>query len=354
VQIVEPLGQARVIRRLWQAANEERLPHALLFEGELGIGKFQAARWFAAGLLCAEAPGEPCGVCGPCKRVQSGGEAGNHPDLFVVDPLVEEEEQIRVHRIARRSESAESDASVEGFLDLCALEGGARIVIIREAQRMNVAAQNALLKTLEEPRPGTVLVLEAHKSDRLLPTIKSRCVRIRFEPLDAADCAEVLARSGLTGAGAERLARWAEGSPGRALALAARQAETIRDRIAAVLGGEAAPWVAARELFELEGAFEGKTPAARARDRARVILDLALAVVRDRLRAAAGAPLEALPHGDLAADAAGSGRRAPQAQARILERLLVTRGDIERNLSPDAVVERALLVLGDPGAILNR
>ena len=90
---------------------------------------------------------------------------------------------------------------MEGFLDLRALEGRGRIVIVREAQRMNVAAQNALLKTLEEPRPGTVLVLEAHKSDRLLPTIKSRCVRIRFEPLDVADCVQVLERNGLAGAG---------------------------------------------------------------------------------------------------------------------------------------------------------
>lgn len=355
MQVVEPLGHAHVIRRLWQAAHETRLPHALLLEGAAGIGKFQAAKWLAAGLLCEPGPGEPCGTCGPCKRVQSGGAAGNHPDLYVVDPLEEEEEQIRVHRIARRSEAGESERSVEGFLDLRALEGRFRVVIVREAQRMNIAAQNALLKTLEEPRPGTVLVLEAHKSNRLLPTIKSRCVRLRFDSLGAADCAAILAREGLPEQGALRLARWAEGSPGRALELAARQAESMREKIAAVLGGQAAPWIAGRELFELEGAFAGKTAPARARDRGRLILDLMLAVVRDRIRADAGVPPDELPHGDLIEGVVSSspGAAGTRAQAETLERLLAARADIDRNLAPDAVVERALLVLAGPATILG-
>ena len=89
MQVFEPVGHAGAVRSLWHAAEVGRLPHALCFEGPEGIGKFRAALWFAAGLLCSEGPGEPCGACGPCKRVSSGGAGGNHPDLLVIDPIEE-------------------------------------------------------------------------------------------------------------------------------------------------------------------------------------------------------------------------------------------------------------------------
>ena len=94
-----------------------------------------AALWFAAGLLCAQGPGRPCGVCGPCKRVSSGGNLGNHPDLLVIDPIEDGEERIRVARIAQRSDGDADDRSLEAFLDLRALEGGYRPVIVRESHR---------------------------------------------------------------------------------------------------------------------------------------------------------------------------------------------------------------------------
>jgi len=163
VQVARPLVHDGIVLRLWAAARAGRLPHALLFEGRAGIGKVAAASWFAMGCLCARGPGEPCGTCGPCRRVTSGGEEANHPDLFVIDPLAEEEEQIKIGRIAERGrEEGSSRASLEAFLGLRPFEAALRPVLVRESHRMNVSAQNALLKSLEEPRAGTVLVLESH------------------------------------------------------------------------------------------------------------------------------------------------------------------------------------------------
>jgi DNA polymerase-3 subunit delta' len=344
-----PIAHDVLVERLWRAAGASRLPHALLFEGPEGIGKFLAARWLAAGLLCASGPGQPCGSCGPCKRVESG----NHPDLMTIDPVAEEEERIKIARIARRSDADED--SLEAFLDLRAMEGERRCVLIREVHRMNDAAQNALLKTLEEPRPGTLLVLETHRPGRLLVTILSRCIRLRFDPLEREACARVLDERGLEPDLARRLARWADGSPGRALAWSERNAPAVRSLLEAGLHGTRPPLLLAAELWELEGAFQGARPTAKARDRARFVLDLGLEVVRDTRRLEAGLPAEELAHGELAATllTAPEATGVRTALRRAFERLLGCRDDVDRNLGPEPILERALLELADLGRILQ-
>ncbi len=346
-----PLAHDVLIERLFAAAADGRLPHAILFEGPEGIGKFVAARWLAAGLLCERGPAAPCGECGPCKRVATE----NHPDLLLIDPIAEGEERIRVGRIAMRSDGGageEPERSLEAFLDLRAVEGVHRIVLIRECDRMNDAAQNALLKTLEEPRPGTLLVLETHRTSRLLPTILSRCIRVRFDALSRADCERVL-KADDPSRPAERavaLARWADGSPGAALAFERRGGVVLRDLLGQCVRGERAPLAVAAAFWDVEGEFTGKTPTARARGRARFLVDLALAVWRDGMRLSSGVPQSELAHGDLAADVARSGVLGA---ARAFDRLTECRADIERNLAPEAVVERALLALTDRGRILR-
>ena len=348
MQVFEPRRHGDAVRRLWRAAEAGRLPHALSFEGPEGVGKFRAALWFASGLLCAEGPGEPCGGCGPCKRVGSGGSLGNHPDLLVIDPIEEGEERIRISRIAERAEGPTEGAgrSLESFLDLRALEGGHRPVCIREAHRMNPAAQNALLKTLEEPRPGTLLVLETHRPELLLPTIKSRVVRLRLEALDPAECVDVLTEHGVDPGLAAELTRLSHGSPGRALDLAARNALEARDILLAVARGAKPVTGAAGELWELEGRFPGKTPAAKARERVRLSLDLALELARERLKLGVGVPPGELAFGEALADLPLPRRAAaPRRLEAVVEELVECRADVERNLGPEAILDRALLVL---------
>jgi len=356
VRVVEPRGHRSLIERLWRAAAEGRLPHALSFEGPEGIGKHTAATWFAAGLLCAKGPGAPCGTCGPCKRFTSGGDQGNHPDLLRIDAVGEGEEQIRVYRIAARSDvpsGKDPEPCLETFLDLCAMEGRGRVVLIREAHRMNASAQNALLKTLEEPRPGTLLVLETHRGELLLPTIRSRCVRVRLQPLAIDDCREVLAEAGLEGERARRLARWSGGSPGRALRLAVQGAEPARAILEDVLHGRTTPLPAAARVGEIEGDFPGEKARARARSRARLFLDLVIGVLSDLQRLLAGLDPGELAHGDLAEELAREGRWEERDLARRLEALVEIRADVERNLGPEMLVERALLVSGQGLPILG-
>ena len=336
MRFVEPVGHAERIAGLLRAAASRRLAHALLFAGPDGIGKFLAAEWLAFGLLCARGPARPCGVCGPCKRLM----AGTHPDLFVVDPEGEGEEEIKISRITYRERDAQPN--VGEFLSLRPMEGGWRVVLLRDADGMNEEAQNALLKTLEEPGTSTLLVLIAARPESLLPTTRSRCVPIGFLPLDREAAARILREHGLDAREAALLARWSGGAPGAALALHARSAISMRARIEAVLAGELDPLVAAAETAGQDGDFPGATPAARARARARTFQDLLLAVLFDLERAHAGVDPDTLAHGDLAPRfaAAGDGVRA-----RRLEVCLQARQDVEANLNPDAILERALLSL---------
>lgn len=349
MNLIEPEAHGETIERLWEARRRGRLPHALLFEGPAGVGKFLSAKWFAAGLFCDGGPGAPCLACGPCKRVLSGGERGNHPDLFLVDPVSEGEETIRVFRIAHRPDAAGNENPencVESFLDLRALEGRGRVVIVRECHRMNSSAQNALLKTLEEPRPGVLLVLETHRPDVLLPTILSRCVRLRMGRLPAEACDVVLRNAGMEPDVARRFARWTEGSPGEALTLEGLGVATMHSLLGRLLAGETEALATAQALAEVEGRFLGKTPLAKERERVRTVCDLLARILRDVIRSQVGLPAESLPFGEVAASALAA-RSSWQAEdwERRLQLVLTTRADLDRNVSPGALLERVLFGL---------
>jgi DNA polymerase-3 subunit delta' len=353
VKVIEPRAHAETIERLWSAAGAGRLPHALCFEGPAGIGKFQAALWFAQGCLCQAGPGRPCGLCPACKQVGSGGLRGNHPDLFVLDPSdpdlapdFERGTAWRVHRIAHRPETSvhEPDYCVEHALELRALQGERRVLLLREAQRMNESAQNALLKTLEEPRDGTVILLETDRTAQLLPTILSRCIRIRFEPPSQEDCAAILETLGRTPEEARELARLGRGSPGRALEVEAQGLVAMRAALVEASLGRGAPLAAIEAIEDAGGTFAGGTPTARERARARAVAELAQALLMDALRVVAGQPAEELRHGPFAQRLAGLGAGPLR---RRLEAVLLALQDLGRNLAPAPVLERIVLVLAE-------
>ena len=245
----KPLGHGDTIQGLWSAARAQRLPHALIFSGPEGVGKFLAAQWFVFGLFCEHGPGEPCGVCGPCKRLA----AGTHPDVYVLDPLAMELETILVKHIAPRA--GESGPNLLDWFSLRPMEGGYRIAIVREAERMNHQAQNALLKTLEEPGEQALLVLETKSPDSLLGTVRSRCSAVAFERLSLEATGELLAREGLAGEEAARYAAWSQGAPGAALRLHARGAGQLVDLCGRTLDGSLDPLLAAAEVAQAKGGF---------------------------------------------------------------------------------------------------
>ena len=342
MSVERPLRADSVVEGLWRAAAANRLPHALLFHGPDGVGKFLAARWFAAGLFCVNGPGAPCGVCGPCKRI----EKGAHPDLHVVDPRAEGEEVLKVERIATRPDAKSAGPAVEELLSLRPGEGGWRVVLIRDFDLAADAAQNALLKTLEEPRPNTLLVLVTGRPERLLATVHSRCMGVAFERLDAEEFARVLEAHEISPADAERLSRWSEGSPGRALALGGEGAAAIRAALAEFLAGELDATAAARAIEEAEGRFPGQTPAAKERARVASAIELAAALLRDLVRRGAGIPTGELAHGDWI-EAAGRGLDAWGADAleEALEGLWQALLDLGANITAGGVLVRALLAV---------
>ena len=333
-----PLGHDEAVQQLWDALEKRRLPHALLFEGPAGIGKYLAAQWFVQGIFCERGPAPACGECGPCKRVR----ARSHPDLYVLDPLERELESIPVSCISERDGA---DDPIESFLALRPAEGGWRVVLIREFERANVQAQNALLKTLEEPGDASLLILETSRRDLLLETVRSRCVTVSLQPLRPELGAEVLAGCGICGERAANLVRWSGGSPGAALALGREGAERVREVLCEVLSGELDPLEASGRISRMEGEFAGKTPSAQARARVRSVLELTLAVLRDVLRARAGGDEAELAHGDLV----GLAHPGEAAVAASLGELLSLRGEVELNLPPEGILDRAMLALGRAG-----
>ena len=149
-----------ISQQLFALSQAEKLHHALLLSGPDGVGKQQLAEHLAAQLLCQHPTADSyCGVCKSCLLFKSG----HHPDL----QRVYNEQSIGVEQIREISQ----------FLQSSPQQGGARVVLIPQAQKMTEAAANALLKTLEEPGERCFMILQTAHEDLLLPTIRSRCQR---------------------------------------------------------------------------------------------------------------------------------------------------------------------------------
>lgn len=192
-----------------------RAPHAVLLVGAEGVGKTTLALDLAAGLLCTadDVGARPCGTCRACRMVVAGG----HPDVHRLAP----EGPGRQVGIGGPGARAPGIRDLISSLSLLPVEGGARVAIVESAQRMNEDAQAALLKTLEEPPDGVTLILCADAEEPLLPTIRSRCARLRLGPVSARDIEAILGAHGVAEAPrAARLARASGGRPGLALAWA--------------------------------------------------------------------------------------------------------------------------------------
>jgi len=240
------LGQPGAIAAV-RAQLAAGFPHAVLLAGPAGVGKTTLALDIAAALLCSaeDVTARPCRTCRGCRMV----EHGNHPDVHHLAPSGAG----AAISIGGRGERGVRDLVSD--LALLPVEGGARVAIVEAAQRMPEDAQSALLKTLEEPPAGTTILICADDEERLLPTIRSRCVRVRLGPLGIRDVEAVLAAQGVADAPtAARLARITDGRPGHAIAYAlAPGAAPIRSEIARTLldllrAGLTARLVGTREL----------------------------------------------------------------------------------------------------------
>jgi DNA polymerase-3 subunit delta' len=199
------IGQDRPIGFLTQILRKRSIPHALLFTGIDGIGKRKTAVALGMALNCLSpvSVSAACGGCISCQKVISE----SHPDMITVKP---EGVFIKINQVR----------TVSRELRFAPLEGNQRIVIISDAQAMNLEASNAILKILEEPPRHTILILTASQTTDLLPTIVSRCQQIAFRPIPYEKVAGVLMdRRGLERETATTLAISTKGSLGKALSV---------------------------------------------------------------------------------------------------------------------------------------
>lgn len=235
-------GHRPLLELLARATLRGTLPPSLVFAGPAGVGKRLTAVAVAQTLNCLhpveypssnDAAGgastsigiDACGACASCLRIARG----VHADVLVVEP--------------GESGTTKLD-QVREAIDRAAyrpFEGRRRLVMVDRADALNVEAQNALLKTLEEPPPASVFVLITDRPDMLLPTVRSRCQRLRFGPLSPVDVADVLMRNhGMAPAEAHAAAAASDGSVGRALDGSGEDAVEARDAAARLLQGTAA------------------------------------------------------------------------------------------------------------------
>jgi DNA polymerase III delta' subunit len=219
VKLSDVRHQPRALAIIQRALRSGRTPHAYLFHGPSGVGKELAARALAARLLCdadtARPEADACGVCRSCELCARQA----HPDLHLVERGLHRfhpDPTVRARRGLFLSVDVVRQFLVQPAVAAPAL-GRRRVFIVRDAEQMNEQAQNALLKTLEEPPGAACLILIASFKGRLLPTILSRCQQVPFDPLPTPFVTDRLRAAGVGADDARLLAGLTQGQLGLAL-----------------------------------------------------------------------------------------------------------------------------------------
>ena len=329
-------GHDEQVRALRSAMAGGRFPHALFFAGPEGVGKALFARTLAQALLCEtnpEAALDPCGRCPSCLQVANRA----HPDVLFV---------------ARPEDKA--DLPIRSIRDLCIdlglkpMRGSRRVAIVEDADDLTDEAANAFLKTLEEPPPGSILILVGTDPEGQLDTILSRCRLLRFEPLAESELAAILRETGAATdpETAGRLARLGEGSVGRALARSEPDLGAFRrsmiDDLAAPGPFDAPAFARKLEAFSKEA---GKEASAQ-RARSRVLIGELARFLRSVLWQTAGVePPTADDHDRVAAEQLAS-RVEPEDVFLMAERCLDADYQVQRNANRSLVFESLARDLG--------
>ena len=211
----EIVGHEEIKAHLTEAIKKRNPFHAYIFDGDIGVGKETMAKTFAAGLQCQDEKGheKPCKECIACRQIESG----NAPDV------------IWVTHAGTDYSIAEIREQLIGTIDIRPYSSPYKIYIIQDAERLNEATQNALLKTLEEPPEYAVILLLTSNISELLPTIQSRCLTMEFHPLSTGTVEDFLrTQCGTPDYIAKESAAFAQGNIGKAIRYADASDEFVK------------------------------------------------------------------------------------------------------------------------------
>lgn len=367
LELTDIVGQDAAIRKLREAMACDRTPHAYLFVGPAGVGRRTTALAFARTLLCltppdqrSESAGPPsgrtaCGVCQSCKLIDSQ----THPDLHVI-----RKELAQYHDDASVRDRKMQELSIDvirTFLiapaGLAGAYGHGKIFIVLEAELMSAAAQNSLLKTLEEPPPGVTIILIARQSQQMLPTTQSRCWAVRFAALPQGFVVSRLTAAGVGKGEAEFWARFTDGSVGEGSTLAAQGLYKLKSDIIERLGApEAGPVELGEHLAKSSDALAEQIVKDAKKDQgielskllasrraAGVMLRLIGSAYCDALHQSTGAG-GAISNCDQGGPIKALSRRfGPQQLAEIIEQLSVYETLLWRNVNPRTVWDNVAL-----------
>lgn len=200
------IGHEKIIQHFQKAIKTGQVSHAYILEGEAGSGKKMLAKAFAQALECEEEQGDGCGICHSCMMAESG----NHPDIIWV-----------THEKPNTISVADIRSQVNGDIGIKPYSGRYKIYIIDQAEKMNEQAQNALLKTIEEPPAYAMILLLTSYTGVFLQTILSRCITLSLKPIDENRIRDyLLSHTELAHSEAEFCAGYSMGNLGKAIELA--------------------------------------------------------------------------------------------------------------------------------------
>jgi DNA polymerase-3 subunit delta' len=343
------IGNQRPRRLLAGALAAGRLFPALLLHGPAGIGKFTAARALAAALNCTAPDGaDACGTCASCRKVS----AWSHPDIKVLESEADAQQSGRPLFFPDPQASSRSGGKPSARLligqvrrllhetQFRPFEGGRRVLIVRHLESdPSMGCANALLKSLEEPPPGTSFILTSARPDRLPDTIRSRCQVLAFLPPSRDETSAFLRDRGIPAEEADLRTALSGGRPGVALALDAANGLELRDGILAALDA-----ATAGEALDAVLAADALAPAAGEMPG---LLALFALVARDLMVLPADPDHLLLTNRDRMAELEQLAASISTARAaRLVERIHWCEQALERHVNPGLMLQTLLLEAG--------